>query len=149
MFPEFPESSDVLTILGPSGAGKTALINALTLEAVYGTCSGSITLNGVRLTGKLFKQHAYVVKQRDKNWPNLSCREILTYTARLYDVDTQNTVEELVKDVIAKMGLTGCANKRCYSLSAGESRRLLIATALLKNPSLLFLDKPTAGKAKK
>lgn len=123
-----------------SGAGKTTLISSLTLDALYGTPTGSVTLNGVPLTDKIFKQHCYVVKQHDKHWPYLTCRETLRYAAELYGVaPTATALEELVNSVIRKMGLETCADTRNASLSGGQRRRLSIGMALLKQPTVLFL----------
>jgi ABC-type multidrug transport system ATPase subunit len=45
--------------MGPSGAGKTTLISALTLDAHFGKASGTVTLNQVPLTGPIFKKHCF------------------------------------------------------------------------------------------
>jgi len=136
----------VLAIMGPSGAGKTTLISALTLDAFYGKPAGSVTLNGVPITDRIFKKHCFVVKQHDKHWPYLTARESLTYTAELYEVaDNKNDIATIVSDIISKMGLDSCADTRCARLSGGQRRRLSLAVALLKQPTLLFLDEPTSG----
>lgn len=135
----------VLAIMGPSGAGKTTLISALTLDAFYGKPSGKVTLNGVPLTDSIFKRHCYVVKQHDKHWPYLTTRETLTYAAELYEVADKDGVPLVVDEIITKMGLDICADTRCARLSGGQRRRLSIAIALLKQPTLLFLDEPTSG----
>lgn len=115
----------------------------MTLDAFYGKAAGSVTLNGVRMTDKLFKRHCYVVKQHDKHWPYLTCRETLTYAAEL--VSEKTDIPDAVEEIIQKMGLTVCAETRCAKLSGGQARRLSIAIALLKSPTLLFLDEPTSG----
>ncbi|CAB9519406.1 Putative white-brown complex homolog protein 30 [Seminavis robusta] len=135
----------VLAIMGPSGAGKTTLISALTLDAFYGSPYGTVTLNGVPMTDQIFKRHCYVVKQHDKHWPYLTCREALMYAAQLYEVADGKSVPIIVDDIIAKMGLDVCAKTRCARLSGGQRRRLSIAVALLKQPTLIFLDEPTSG----
>jgi len=136
-----PESEGVLAIMGPSGAGKTTLINTLTLDAHYGKTTGTVTLNGVKMTDSIFRQHCYVVVQHDKHWPYLTCRETLQYAAELYAVDSKKTVEDIIK----KMGLISCADTRNARLSGGQRRRLSIGVALLKQPTVLFLDEPTSG----
>lgn len=135
----------VLAVMGPSGAGKTTLISALSLEAHYGTTTGSVTLNGVKLTDKLFKKHCYVVKQYDKHWPYLTCREALQYSAELYNVAEGSKISSRVDDIIQKMGLNVCSDTKCARLSGGQQRRLSIGMALLKQPKVLILDEPTSG----
>lgn len=95
-------------------------MSALTLEAFYGTPSGSVTLNGVPLTDKLFKRHCYVVKQHGKHWPWLTCRETLEHAAQLYDVAVGPDIPLVVEEIIEKMGLHVCADTRCARLSGGE-----------------------------
>jgi ABC-type Mn2+/Zn2+ transport system ATPase subunit len=124
--------------MGPSGAGKTVLISTLTLDALFGRASGSVTLNGVPLTDEIFKQHAYVVVQHDKLWPYLTCRETMRYAAELYAVE-RASLDAVVDSVINKLGLRICADTRNARLSGGQQRRLSLALALLKNPTLLFL----------
>eukprot|EP00616_Rhizochromulina_sp_CCMP1243_P005891 CAMPEP_0118998186 /NCGR_PEP_ID=MMETSP1173-20130426/62939_1 /TAXON_ID=1034831 /ORGANISM="Rhizochromulina marina cf, Strain CCMP1243" /LENGTH=888 /DNA_ID=CAMNT_0006949667 /DNA_START=69 /DNA_END=2736 /DNA_ORIENTATION=- len=140
----------VLAIMGPSGAGKTTLINVLTLSAFGGVSRGSVTLGSDRLTPALFQQHCYVVTQQDFHWPFLTCRETLQYAAELYLQDDATAREERVNTVIKKMGLESCADTICgnefvQGLSGGQKRRLSIGLALIKEPILIFLDEPTSG----
>ena len=117
---------------------KTTLISALTLDALYGKPVGQVTLNGVPLTDKIFKAHCYVVKQHDKHWPYLTCRETLRFAAELYDVSpTKEDLEALLDEIILKMGLTTVADTRNSALSGGQRRRLSIGIALLKQPTLV------------
>ena len=136
----FPSNLFVLAI-----STETTLINALTLDAFYGKPSGSVTLNGVPMTDKIFKQHCYVVKQQDKHWPYLTTRETLIYAAELYEIADTSAIPGIVDEIVRKMGLDICAETRCARLSGGQRRRLSIAVALLKQPTLIFLDEPTSG----
>ena len=129
--------------MGPSGAGKTTLISSLTLDALYGKATGSVTLNGVPLTDAMFQQHCYVVKQHDNHWPYLTCRETLQYAAQLYQTPADE-LEARVNGIMHKMGLEVCADTRNASLSGGQRRRLSIGLALLKRPTVLFLGKYNA-----
>ena len=56
-------SGGVLAIMGPSGAGKTCLIDLLTLEPRVGDSVGRVTLNGVVMTKELFTEHCATVPQ--------------------------------------------------------------------------------------
>lgn len=119
--------------MGPSGAGKTTLISTLSMDAHFGQAYGRVTLNGVPLTDEIFKSHCYVVKQHDKHWPYLTCRETLLYGASLFRVAaTDEEKNDIVDEVIGKMGLTSCKDTRNARLSGGQQRRLSIGVALLK-----------------
>ncbi len=104
-----------------------------------------MTLNGVPLTDQIFREHCFVVKQHDKHWPYLTCRETLRYAAELYDVAAAEDIDAVVEEIIQKMGLVTAADTRNASMSGGQRRRLSIGIALLKQPTLLFLDEPTSG----
>jgi len=117
---------------------KTTLISALTLDALYGKAIGEVTLNGVPINDKVFKSHCYVVKQHDKHWPYLTCRETLRYAAELFDVaPTKEDLELLLEEIMQKMGLTTVADSRNSAMSGGQRRRLSIGIALLKQPTLV------------
>ena len=90
-------------------------------------------------------RHCYVVKQHDKHWPYLTCRETLRYAGELYDVASGKDLDLMIEEIIKKMGLVVCADTRNSDLSGGQRRRLSIGIALLKQPTLLFLDEPTSG----
>lgn len=84
--------------------------------------------------------------QQDKHFPYLTCRETLLYAAELYHVAPDATASaQIVDEIIDKMGLRICADTRNARLSGGQARRLSIGIALLKQPTLLFLDEPTSG----
>lgn len=87
-----------------------------------------------------------MVVQQDKHFPYLTCRETLKFAAELYNVaPTSNSMNQVVEEIIDKMGLRICADTRNARLSGGQARRLSIGIALLKQPTLLFLDEPTSG----
>ena len=94
-----------------------------------------VTLNGVKLTDSVFKRHCYVMKQHDKHWPYLTCRETLTYCAELFHVAAKQDIPTVVEELIQKMGLSICVDTRCGRLSGGQQRRLSIGIALLKQVS--------------
>src|SRR2546428_10513963 len=77
--------------------------------------------------------------QQDGLYPGLTTREVLRLFAGYYQ--QPQDIDELLEQV----GLTSAAKTRCRRLSGGQKRRLALAVALLGNPSLLFLDEPTAG----
>jgi ABC-type cobalamin/Fe3+-siderophores transport system ATPase subunit len=143
-------SGGVLAILGPSGAGKTTLIDLLTLEPREGTSVGRVTLNGNVMTKEIFTKFCATVPQVDKHWGFLTCREVVQYAADLYMCGTGTAKTDRVEKLLSTMGLSECADTKCGNifmtgLSGGQKRRLSIAVALLKSPLVLFLDEPTSG----
>ena len=145
-------SGEVMAILGPSGAGKTSLLNVLTLNA-YGLkaeITGSCTLNGHHLTSELFRRHFCIVPQEDNHRAFLTCRETLRFVANFYINGSDEKKDEECEKLLVKLGLDGCANTRVgnaflQGLSGGQRKRLSVALALMKSPSVLMLDEPTSG----
>lgn len=97
------------------------------------------------MTDRIFKSHCYVVVRQDQHWPYLTCKESLMYAAELFNVADSENLELVVDEIIDKMGLRICADTRNARLSGGQARRLSIGMALLKQPTLIFMDEPTTG----
>eukprot|EP00966_Prymnesium_polylepis_P275242 6359139-Prymnesium_polylepis.2 len=139
-------SAHVLAIMGPSGAGKTTLLNMLACEDAGGSPVGSVMLNGHPLTDALYSDHCAYVRQTDSLWPFMTTREHIEMAVSMYGKDADN-VDFLVK----AMGLASCKDVRVGGgsikggLSGGQKRRLSLAMALAKEPTVLFLDEPTSG----
>jgi len=144
-------SGHVLAIMGPSGAGKTTLLNMLTLEKKGGVPVGHIWLNGKPLTLGDYDQHCAYVQQFDTLWPSLTARDHLVYAMSLFQptlssAERNAAIDQLVKDVgLEDAQHTKAGNEFMRGLSGGLKRRLSIALALAKKPSVLFLDEPTTG----
>lgn len=143
-------SKEVLAIMGPSGAGKTQLMNFITLENGPGVATGSVSLNGEKMTRTLFRKFCTFVPQSDTHWAFLTCRETLQFAADFFlDVSGKERTHA-VNEMLERMGLLTCQNTRVGNqfipgLSGGEKRRLSIGVALLKTPKVMFLDEPTSG----
>lgn len=143
-------SGETLAVMGPSGAGKTTLMDLLTLEGAGGVRTGHVDLNGQVMTDAVFKKYCAYVPQHDQGWPFLTCRECLRHAAGFHmtssEVDKNKRVDELIKI----MGLDVCQNTKVGNdflkgLSGGQRRRLSLACALLKDPLVIFLDEVTSG----
>ena len=145
------KSGHVLAILGPSGAGKTTLLNLLTLEKKGGKPIGSLRLNGHPFTLSTFKKHAAYVQQNDALWASLTAYDHLYYAFALYQPALSRAQrDEAIRKMMDEIGLTEHAHTRAGNqflpgLSGGLQRRLSIATALAKDPLVLYLDEPTTG----
>ena len=142
---------EIVAVLGPSGAGKTTLLSLLTLQATGGQPSGRILLNGHPFTKRLFSRYAVSLPQDDRCWALLSCREHVAFAVDLYQAAESAAARAAsVSALLSDLGLESCAetiagNELIKGLSGGQRRRLTLALALAKRPSVVFLDEPTSG----
>jgi len=141
---------EILAIMGPSGAGKTVLMECATLnQPKHFTVTGKVMINNVQMTTELFKEHCYIVHQSEYLAPWLTCRETLIYAA-LNCIDDLDRIHSHVRDLMEVLGLKGCGdvyvgNEFQRGLSGGQKRRLSVCLALVKMPKFIFLDEPTSG----
>eukprot|EP00903_Cladosiphon_okamuranus_P008855 g8479.t1 len=131
----------VLALMGPSGAGKTSLLNALGGRATYGQVSGFVTLGGRPLTS----QDLNYVPQFDDHNERFTPRELLTYMKHLQIGANTKTGSKSVIELLHILGLSLKADERLGTLSGGEQKRLSIGVGMVSEPEVLFLDEPTTG----
>ncbi len=138
------DSGEIFGLLGPNGAGKTTTIRMLTM--LTKPSGGSALINGYEITSELskVKKEIGVVPQHMNLDQDLTARENLELHGRLHkipQVERQHRIQEL----LAYVELTDRAHDLVGKFSGGMKRRLMIARALMHQPSVLFLDEPTAG----
>lgn len=149
-------ANTVNVIMGPSGGGKTTLLNFLAERLPRSSSfkpSGRIVLNGVQevTPQELSEISAYVTQHDSCLIPTLTVRETLYYQAKLrLPKKEQGNIYEIVNSYIRKVGLVDCADtlvgsESLIGISGGEKRRVSIAIQLLSKPKVLFLDEPTSG----
>jgi ABC-type multidrug transport system ATPase subunit len=139
------ERGTVVAVVGPTGAGKTTLVNALTgalaLEA------GSVWLDGAPVTpdGEA-RRRVGVVPQDDVLHGQLDLRRTVRYAAalRMPGSSTASRAKRTAS-VLAELGLSGQAHLPISTLSGGQRKRANIAAELVGEPELLVLDEPTSG----
>jgi ABC-2 type transport system ATP-binding protein len=126
-------------LLGPNGAGKTTTIEIL--EGLLTPTSGQVTILGQtwRENSRVLRELLGVSLQETRLSEKLSVRETLNLFASFYR--RPRSVEE----VMDKLQLTEKADAWVGKLSGGQKQRLAVATALVGNPKVLFLDEPTTG----
>ena len=130
---------EIFGLLGPSGAGKTTIINILTGQLSYG---GSAEIFGVscgKIGHEVYRRTGSVLDNCGL-YERLSCEDNLRLFARIHRVKGSRIAEAL-----RLVGLEGCEGKSVKSLSKGMKQRLALARAILHEPELLFLDEPTSG----
>lgn len=148
--------NDVNVIMGPSGGGKTTLLNFLSNRLPKSSsykASGAIKLNGTQAISpaELARASAYVSQHDTSLIPNLTVRETLFYQAKLrLPVQEHPRIPLIINKLIRETGLLDCADTLIGSetvkgISGGEKRRVSISIQLLSKPKILFLDEPTSG----
>ncbi|XP_059477501.1 ATP-binding cassette sub-family G member 1-like isoform X2 [Neocloeon triangulifer] len=132
--------------MGPSGAGKTSLLNVLTGFLSEGM-KGSVRVNGMERNLSTFKKSSCYILQSDQLHSHFTVLETMYMAASLKlgpGVGRKARKIE-VDNVLDRLGLRVCANTRASELSGGQQKRLSIGLELLDNPPIMFLDEPTTG----
>ena len=129
-------------LLGLNGAGKSTIINILA-----GLClkdSGTVKINNYDIDKNRKKCSCQIgiVPQEINFDPFFTPKEILEFQAGLYGIKKKN---RRTKKILEELDLYNKADSYTRSLSGGMKRRLMIAKALVHDPSILVLDEPTAG----
>jgi ABC-2 type transport system ATP-binding protein len=126
-------------LLGPNGAGKTTTIEIL--EGLLKATSGEVEILGMnwRRNSDELREALGVSLQETRLAEKLSVRETLELFGGFY------REARPVDEVLEVLGLTEKADAWVGKLSGGQKQRLAIATALVGNPRVLFLDEPTTG----
>jgi len=145
------KNGELLGIVGSSGAGKTILLDTLTFSKGPGTPTGKILLNGTPMTRRMFHDSAIYVPREDNLWPTLTAREHIDFAFSLFkpQLDAQSR-ERAVDQLLAVTGMASAQDTKAggflfKGLSGGQRRRLALAVALVKDPSVIILDEPTSG----
>jgi ABC-type multidrug transport system ATPase subunit/pSer/pThr/pTyr-binding forkhead associated (FHA) protein len=141
------EGGDFLAVLGPTGAGKSTLMKALTGNRPAD--HGAVFYNGRDLYANYaeLRNRVGYVPQDDILHPQLKVRDALRYAAQLRFPPDVPAAERnhRVEEVMTELGLTERADLAVEKLSGGQRKRTSVAIELLTRPSLLILDEPTSG----
>jgi len=142
-------------LMGSSGAGKTTLMDVLSLRKSSGEIEGEVRLNGHLQEELSFRRCTGYVEQFDTQSAQLTIRETCEFSAklRLESKDPAVTPESITKfvdqtlDMLELIPIQGflVGSDASGGLSFEQKKRLSIAVELVANPSILFLDEPTSG----
>ena len=139
---------ELIGLLGPSGAGKTTLMNAL--NGFVKPTSGKVLYNGLDLYQNLdaLKSTIGFVPQEDIMHRQLPVRRCLYYAAklRLPDDLSDDEINKRVDEMLETLKLDPQRwDNPVATLSGGQRKRVSLGIELLPKPGVLFLDEPTAG----
>jgi lipooligosaccharide transport system ATP-binding protein len=131
-------------LLGPNGAGKTTTMRMI--MALVRPSAGKLRLFGLppEELGRSLRERVGLVPQEDNLDPDLTVRQNLDVYGRYFGIPAA-TVNERVPKLLDFMQLGERGDAKVMQLSGGLKRRLVIARALIAEPSLVVLDEPTTG----
>jgi ATP-binding cassette subfamily G (WHITE) protein 2 len=139
-------------ILGPTGSGKSSLLDILADRKDRKGLEGQVLMDG-QVQTEDFKYRVGYVVQDDTVSGTLTVRENLTFSAnlRLSKSTSREQKRAIVDQVIGQLGLEKCVDSKVGTefsrgISGGERKRTNIGMELVLSPSVLFLDEPTTGK---
>lgn len=159
------EKGDVMSIIGPSGGGKTTLLRCLNFLEI--PSSGSIVVNGETLFdsgssrglsekeirrnrlhfGLVFQNFnlfpQYTALGNVSLAPKLQAKELPDYKARHKEINEE--IESKSVELLKRVGLGDKLNFYPHQLSGGQQQRVAIARALALTPDVLFFDEPTSA----
>jgi ABC-2 type transport system ATP-binding protein len=130
---------EIFGLLGPNGAGKSTTLEII--ETLRDKTAGKVFVDGMDLdtAASAIKKIIGVQLQTSGFYPGLNLVELIRMFGGLYNkhVDPYQ--------LLAKVNLTEKSKSKSKELSGGQRQRFSIATTLINNPKIIFLDEPTTG----
>ncbi len=138
------DEGEILGLLGPNGAGKTTLIKMLC--GLQAPASGTAVVAGfdVRKAWIALRGHIGYMSQRFSLYRDQTVLENLRLSAGLYGIPRARR-QSRIDALLSSLGLERLADRQPQALPLGVRQRLALASAILHEPRVLFLDEPTAG----
>lgn len=133
------KEGELFGILGPNGAGKTTTLEIL--ETLKKKTSGQVIVDGldVNKDAKKIKEIIGVQLQSAGFYPELTLVDLLNMFGKLYDIKV-NPMQ-----VLKEFNLEDKAKSYYDKMSGGQKQRFSIASTLINEPKIIFLDEPTTG----
>ena len=130
---------EIFGLLGPNGAGKSTTLEII--ETLRSKTSGTVMVDGIDLDKdpSAIKKIIGVQLQTSGFYPGLNLLELIKLFSGLYN----RNVDPIA--LLKKVNLEDKAKNKSKELSGGQRQRFSIATTLINNPKIIFLDEPTTG----
>ena len=145
---EHIEKGEVVSVIGPSGGGKSTFLRCLNLLEV--PTSGQIFFEGVDITAKgiglnQHRQKMGMVFQHFNVFPHMTVGQNITMAPTLLGKKSQAEADEMAKGLLNTVGLYEKINEFPSRLSGGQKQRLAIVRALAMEPDVMLFDEPTSA----
>ena len=133
-------NEDVMVILGPTGSGKTTLINLI--AGILRPDNGKIILNGIEITNQPIEQRKVgYVFQDPSLFPHLNVYNNILFGLRRKERESKEKIAT-IKKIIDDLDIDHLLNRRIDHLSGGEKQKVSLARILVLNPNIILLDEP-------
>lgn len=141
-------SGEVVTIIGPSGGGKSTFLRCLNL--LEEPTSGTVYFEGNALDAKstnlnLHRQKIGMVFQLFNVFPHLTALENITITPILEKKIPKEQAEKEAMELLKQVGLEDKEHEYPRKLSGGQKQRLAIVRAMAMHPDVMLFDEPTSA----
>ena len=139
---------EVVTIIGPSGGGKSTFLRCLNMLEIPE--EGKIFFKGTDITEKdididAHRQKMGMVFQNFNVFPNMTVSQNITLAPVMTKKKTQEEADKLAISLLERVGLADKANEHPSRLSGGQKQRLAIVRALAMEPEVMLFDEPTSA----
>ena len=139
---------EVVSIIGPSGGGKSTFLRCLNL--LERPEKGQIFFEGEEITGKKVdidkhRQKMGMVFQQFNVFPHLTVEENITLAPKMLKKKSAAEASEMAKDLLNRVGLIDKLYEMPGNLSGGQKQRLAIVRALAMEPDVMLFDEPTSA----
>ena len=139
---------EVISVIGPSGGGKSTFLRCLNL--LEKPEKGQISFNGEDICGKKVdidkhRQKMGMVFQQFNVFPHLTVEENITLAPKMLKGKTQAEASEMAKELLNRVGLIDKLYEMPGNLSGGQKQRLAIVRALAMEPEVMLFDEPTSA----
>ena len=157
---------EVVSIIGPSGGGKSTFLRCLNMLETPE--KGKIFFEGTEITGNLTKEEKKAIRagqmakpakvnidihrqkmgmvfQQFNVFPHLTVEENITIAPKLLKGKSKAEASEMAKDLLNRVGLIDKLNEMPGNLSGGQKQRLAIVRALAMEPDVMLFDEPTSA----
>lgn len=139
---------EVISIIGPSGGGKSTFLRCLNM--LEKPDSGQIFFEGVDITSDkvnidLHRQKMGMVFQHFNVFPHLTVLENVTLAPTVVKKISKAEAGDHAMELLNRVGLAEKANEKSVSLSGGQKQRLAIVRALAMEPDVMLFDEPTSA----
>lgn len=142
------EQGEFVYCVGPSGSGKSTLFKMIAKETEI--TDGSIQLNQYRVD-RLPNRHLFMLRrqvgimaQEDLLLPHVSCFQNIAFSLKVLGLGPKE-IREKTQEVLELVDMQAYQQRLPEELSIGQRKKIVIARALVTNPSIILADEPTAN----